>query len=566
MENTFHFQVPFSKIDKEQRIVVGIATADNIDKVGDIVDYGASLEAFANWVGNIREMHAPKAVGKAVAYKPLAIQGTDGEVYHGIQVEAYVSKGAEDTWQKVLDGTLTGFSIGGMVEKMQEEYHTKLQKMVRRIVKYALGELSLVDNPCNPAAQISVIKNHNGTLLYEMDDEEIEKAETYVAPDGVRAEARRALGWIADGEAGSGFTDVGRRRASQLANGDGVSIDTIKKMSSYLARHAVDKQGEGWSPGEPGYPSPGRVAWAAWGGDPAIPWTNKILRGADNMSKDHVQDIDQTFEKTNLYDIYFCKDCGIATYQTDECNVCQNDMISIGLTNKFDDKSVINAIDNFMKGGATMEDLQKNEIDDNITDMNPIDDSVTVSTAAIDLVSKIASSVVPHFILNAPGLTAATSDNVNELTKADTTVETTEESGDLTTDVVEKSNSGGEEVNTDELLKGFADLMDGKLNEFKEQIIATVDEKIETVSKSVEEESETDESLEKSDGVEDEKDALIKSLLERVDSLESKGAMKKSLDGDSDVSEEEVINKGTNSVWNGYFLPTEIVKALGYES
>lgn len=99
----------------------------------------------------------------------------------------------------------------------------------------------------------------------------------YAPPEGVREEAKRALQWIEDGQAGSGFTQTGRRRARQLADGDPVSLDVIRRIASYLARHEVDKEGEGWRPGEPGYPSPGRVAWAAWGGDPAISWTNAIL-------------------------------------------------------------------------------------------------------------------------------------------------------------------------------------------------------------------------------------------------------------------------------------------------
>ena len=113
--------------------------------------------------------------------------------------------------------------------------------------------------------------------------ERFSKAETYSPPKGVIEEGKRALAWIAEGHAGGGFTDVGRKRASQLAAGDSVSIDTIKRMASYLARHSVDKQGEGWSPGDKGYPSPGRVAWAAWGGDPAVSWTRGIL---DSLEKD----------------------------------------------------------------------------------------------------------------------------------------------------------------------------------------------------------------------------------------------------------------------------------------
>lgn len=108
-----------------------------------------------------------------------------------------------------------------------------------------------------------------------------EETQTWTPPEGVRSEGKRALAWMKDNQAGSGFTGVGRARASQLANGEPVSLTTIKRMASYLARHEVDKKGKGWSPGEPGYPSPGRVAWAAWGGDAAKSWTAKILRSVN---------------------------------------------------------------------------------------------------------------------------------------------------------------------------------------------------------------------------------------------------------------------------------------------
>lgn len=119
---------------------------------------------------------------------------------------------------------------------------------------------------------------------YMMDDENeyaMTKA-SFSPPRGVQIEARRALAWIKEGHAGDGFTDVGRKRAADLARGASVSLDTIKRMKSFLARHAVDSQGKGWSPGQDGYPSPGRVAYAAWGGKPALSWVNKILRSAEN--------------------------------------------------------------------------------------------------------------------------------------------------------------------------------------------------------------------------------------------------------------------------------------------
>jgi hypothetical protein len=100
--------------------------------------------------------------------------------------------------------------------------------------------------------------------------------ETYKPPAGVQSAAKRALGWISDGKAGSGFTSVGRRRASQLASGQAVSRDTVARMKSYFARHTVDKKATGFNSGEEGYPSPGRVAWDAWGGSAGQAWTNRI--------------------------------------------------------------------------------------------------------------------------------------------------------------------------------------------------------------------------------------------------------------------------------------------------
>lgn len=105
---------------------------------------------------------------------------------------------------------------------------------------------------------------------------EVIEAEKYNPPKGAQAAAKRALKWIADGKAGSGFTDTGRARAAQLARGGSVSRDVAAKMKSYFARHEVDKKAMGFRSGEDGYPSPGRVAWDAWGGDAGASWTKNL--------------------------------------------------------------------------------------------------------------------------------------------------------------------------------------------------------------------------------------------------------------------------------------------------
>jgi HK97 family phage major capsid protein len=69
-------------------------------------------------------------------------------------------------------------------------------------------------------------------------------------------------------------------------SGDELSPDTVITMRAWFARHEVDKQGEGFSPGEDGYPSPGRVAWAAWGGDPGQTWSNSKGAAIENARED----------------------------------------------------------------------------------------------------------------------------------------------------------------------------------------------------------------------------------------------------------------------------------------
>jgi len=97
--------------------------------------------------------------------------------------------------------------------------------------------------------------------------------------EGMREEAQRYRDWKEEGREGG--TDVAARRASQILSGDELSDETIVTMSAWFARHEVDKQAEGFSPGEEGYPSPGRVAWAAWGGDAGKTWSDRLAEAMD---------------------------------------------------------------------------------------------------------------------------------------------------------------------------------------------------------------------------------------------------------------------------------------------
>lgn len=96
----------------------------------------------------------------------------------------------------------------------------------------------------------------------------------------MKDEAQRGLDWRE--EYGRGGTQVGVSRARDIVNGRNLSMDTVRRMVSYFARHEVDKEAEGFRPGEDGYPSAGRIAWALWGGDAGRSWANRIVDQEDN--------------------------------------------------------------------------------------------------------------------------------------------------------------------------------------------------------------------------------------------------------------------------------------------
>lgn len=257
MEN-FNLSFPIDMIKKEERIVSGIATADNIDKSGDLVEFSASLEAFKSWGGNIREMHAPIAVGKAINYEPVEITGEDGKKYNAIKVDAYISKGAESTWEKVLDGTLKAFSIGGKIIQKAESTEKMFRGRPVNIIKqYSLGELSLVDNPANALAVVDIIKmDTDGNLDYILD-----------VIEGIDFE--KAKQPLKDPK--GGLTAAGRRHFKQTEGANlkpGVKgpADTPEKMrrkGSFLTRFFTNPSGPMKKPN--GEPTRLALSAAAWG-------------------------------------------------------------------------------------------------------------------------------------------------------------------------------------------------------------------------------------------------------------------------------------------------------------
>lgn len=544
MEN-FNLSFPIDMIKKEERIVSGIATADNIDKSGDVVEFNASLDAFKNWGGNIREMHAPIAVGKAINYEPIKIKSEDGTEYNAIKVSAYISKGAQDTWEKILDGTLKAFSIGGkIVEKAESTEKMFRGKPVNIIKKYVLGELSLVDNPANALAVVDIIKmNSDGDLDYILEDA-IEKAKQPLKdPKG-------------------GLTAAGRRHFKQteganLKPGVRGAADTPEKMrrkGSFLTRFFTNPSGP--MKDEKGRPTRLALSAAAWG-EPvpqdrsdAAALAAKGRRLLERYAKVKNKSVSDILEEDDdllnkemeffMSDEYeeMLKDSTVTTgnmgsgiknptqgsfktptMPTSSRKKTKKEKELFDMKNKSD-----NEID-FLK---EQEDLLQNDVNyDKVFNMNEQEIN------RLSLLKRLVNWLVP---------------DVQEY--ASTEVEVTE-------------NTQEEQMDIEILKEALSAVVDEKLDTFatsiKEEIEASVQEKIDTITKGFEANAvELQEKLEATE-------KTLAETEEQVSKFASAGAIKKSVDPEEDEEEGETLKK-SDSVWENVYLPQGLINALGYKS
>lgn len=98
-------------------------------------------------------------------------------------------------------------------------------------------------------------------------------------PDSVKNNAKSVLDWTEENGWGSCGTDVGKQRANQLAKGEPISFETIKRMYSYLSRHAADlDSSKGYEDGC------GKLMYDAWGGKTALSWAEAKIKSIERQS------------------------------------------------------------------------------------------------------------------------------------------------------------------------------------------------------------------------------------------------------------------------------------------
>lgn len=97
-------------------------------------------------------------------------------------------------------------------------------------------------------------------------------------PEGVKDAAAKAVAYAEENGWGSCGTAVGKTRASQLAKGEPISVDTLKRMYSYLSRHKADLQSS--KSYEDGC---GKLMYDAWGGEAGLTYAERKLKQLENM-------------------------------------------------------------------------------------------------------------------------------------------------------------------------------------------------------------------------------------------------------------------------------------------
>src|SRR6056300_1171204 len=119
----------------------------------------------------------------------------------------------------------------------------------------------------------------------------------FTIPKGAKDEAKRGLEWRK--EYGRGGRSVGLNSARYILNNTKAGAEKVRHIAKYFPRHESDKRSEGYRPGEKGYPSNGRIAWALWGGNAGRDWSNKLVR-AMNKRDEKAQSAFELIKRRNI--------------------------------------------------------------------------------------------------------------------------------------------------------------------------------------------------------------------------------------------------------------------------
>jgi hypothetical protein len=565
--NSVNLTMPISKIDEEKRIVSGFATLDNIDKQGDRVLPEASEKAFANFRGNVRLMHQPIPAGKVVSFRSDTFFDPETKKqYTGVFVDTYVSKGAQDIWEMVLDGTLTGFSIGGAIRETDTELDSESNKTVRVIKEYDLVELSLVDSPANQFANIfSIQKTIDGDVVDGMfsksniqnvfwcETEEmayLSNEEKYSCSSC--SSDLPSIGWIdeiAKSDIEKAMSDIVDMHKADNP-GTVTNEDTINrypdqnKLKGKMQPKKSTKKASGYSSGD-------FVQWGSSGGTARGKVTRVVTNGKIKVPNSSVT-ITGTQEDPAVVIRVYEKDGDswkpsktvvghrMSTLRSWTVKVLK----SIGVQPEVSLPNTVVNKANDIESVAT----QINEGGVDMTENNEV-----VEETAVEEIAEVTEEVVVDEIVEAEE--APAEEEIAKSDEVETTEETVETSVDSEGSADDASTDNGEATDLEKTLSEIKNFVGEALTKSGETNAAAVDGVVNTVAEVTK--ALTDKLVENDSRFEEINKGLadivaaVQTINGRLESVESDTAVKKS--GELEGSTETTIQK-SDSVWGGRFL------------
>lgn len=116
-------------------------------------------------------------------------------------------------------------------------------------------------------------------------------------PESVKEAAQRVIDYTTENGWGDCGTDVGKQRANQLAKGEPISEETIKRMYSYLSRHKVDLEtSHSYDMGC------GKLMYDAWGGETALEWSKAKL---EELGQEETLQVEELFSRVAELEKYY---------------------------------------------------------------------------------------------------------------------------------------------------------------------------------------------------------------------------------------------------------------------
>lgn len=299
----------------------------------------------------------------------------------------------EEMKNKFRKGEVSAVSIEGVFEHMERTPMEQLQSamLMEAFADYMIKD---VEELSDVEAEL-VLKKIKGYIKKDRRFKENKRLdfESYSDyGDGVKNNAKKAVEWADKNGWGSCGTGVGKARANQLAKGEPISVETIKRMYSYLSRHEGDLESSTSFGDGCGY-----LMYQAWGGKAALGWSRNKLRELGLLEENQAQpSVTSTYpgEASGSYvspETLEDTEMDIFGYQTEYFYICPG---AIGTFQRLLDMELEEDVVDMVRAAAVFADMVFDIEEDVVEDMKASPKDLRKATTLVEMFKDIFQTIV----------------------------------------------------------------------------------------------------------------------------------------------------------------------------